>query len=766
MTRVALCLLVILASASAGENGTRWHSSLKDARKVAKPKRRPILCVLLGSGSASRGLKRTLASRKLQPLLDRFVCVKPGAAERAKLVKKYDLKGSPASIVFASIGSPLKLVVGPTSTARYAENLEHALQKHVELWKPRRPETVTKPEAPKPARNVLHRSHDSACPKRCSVCEPALKRGLRWLVSQQRGDGRFAKAHDERVRKNADGRELTRSIDEIGVALTALSGLALLSAGQEPAPDSKQGRAVAKAVRYLMGRTRESGLVSQADGNDHLFLAYSNFETSFAAVFLAEAHRRSPNRELPKILTAIASYLARIQDPESGGWGYGPEFRSHDPRTRRGWRLLATTQCALVALAHLRDTGVAVPKVAFERGARYLRSCRGRDGLFVYEPRRRGEAGTAGATAGALFALERCASPDAPTGAADVEAAHRRLRETFPAIDATGEHAMFSLLFGALAMNHAGPGAGMAFHRHTRDLLLHDQKPDGSWADPEQKGGSIYATAIALTVLQRPAARLALFRDAAHALKTSAPPPSAQAGEVRYGKPPHAKSRVKVFERNGGGGPRYGIDLVISVEGRPSGEYLENLRTGVLGANRILFDVTDGQMSLHRVTVHQDKAAWDLADIMITKDFFDQAVNPHPWAHGMTRLSRITDLRRGTKRPGRRIGDWILFPPTGIQWEHPRFMYVLAHELCHYLLGARDEYNQRGGESYCACIQGLRGFSELCDETNHTDDRQDASCWALAKALYPKLRVPERADPGPWDPPAPVVTLPAHAPAD
>lgn len=84
MMRVALCLLVTLGFVAAGDKGTRWHSSLEEAREVAKPQRRPILCVLLGSGAAARGLQRTLAGDKLQPLLDRFVCVKPGAREHAE----------------------------------------------------------------------------------------------------------------------------------------------------------------------------------------------------------------------------------------------------------------------------------------------------------------------------------------------------------------------------------------------------------------------------------------------------------------------------------------------------------------------------------------------------------------------------------------------------------------------------------------------------------------------------------------------------------
>ena len=57
------------------------------------------------------------------------------------------------------------------------------------------------------------------------------------------------------------------------------------------------------------------------------------------------------------------------------------------------------------------------------------------------------------------------------------------------------------------------------------------------------------------------------------------------------------------------------------------------------------------------------------------------------------------------------------------------------------------------------CIQGRRGFTELCTKAIHTDDRQDADCWTLAKTLYPKLRGPDEVDPGPWEPPLPRIRV-------
>ena len=64
--------------------------------------------------------------------------------------------------------------------------------------------------------------------------------------------------------------------------------------------------------------------------------------------------------------------------------------------------------------------------------------------------------------------------------------------------------------------------------------------------------------------------------------------------------------------------------------------YFESLARGMAGANRILFDVTDGQMSLQRVVIATDPDRRKDADVLITKDFYDREVNPRPWAHGIT----------------------------------------------------------------------------------------------------------------------------------
>ncbi|MHC4954637.1 MAG: hypothetical protein ACYTGZ_12195 [Planctomycetota bacterium] len=730
--------VVLLACVVGADEKAGWATSLEEAKSAARKTRRPVLCLVAETGDKhTDALVRMLRKNPVKAQLAGFQLVRLERSKHPQLVAKYGLKYSPATIILSSLGTPLKLIVGPTSATKYAAQLRDARKKHDEMWRPRRPTRT--PDRTGTERKVPPRPHATSCPIGCPSCAPAIRRALRWLATRQQPDGRWTKPKSERVTRTDTNKRLDRSIDHIDTALTALAGLALLAEGDG------YDKQVERAKRLLVASIGDDGVVRADRTIGSLAVVYAHFETPLAAMFLAEAHARRPDPALKKKLALIARYLAAAQDERRGAWGYAPDFKEHPSLTRAGWRLLATTHCCLTALNHIRAAGVAVDEAAVKRATRYLLACRGKNGAFVYRPADKRLDGTPGQTAGALYALMR--SGAAPSER--LEPSWARYRRHYRRLDAFGEHESFFLLFTGLAMNARNAGAARDFHHSFRDVLLHDQQGDGHWKDPDNKGGSVMATAIGAIALQLPKGNLKLGAG-------RSPTPVVPKLDTRsYLAVPHESSRVKVFERKG----RYWIDLIVSLD-RPADEaYVAALKMGIAGANARVFDVTDGQMSIHTVDIHLNKGAWKKADIMITKEFYDSDKNSYPWAHGMTRVSKVTDFVGNRARERRRIGHWIMFPPTGITWGDPRFQHVLAHELCHYLFGAQDEYHKLTGESFCACILGRRGVTELCTEKHHTDDRQDAACWTLAKRLYPKLEIPKEPDPGPWEPPLPVVRV-------
>ena len=227
-------LFLLVCTLGAAEKQT-WLNSLAEAKRTAMRTRQPVLCVLLESGNhASASLEKTLRRNPVRKELAGYLLVRLQRGKNPQLVAKYGLKYSPSTIVFSSLGTPMKLIVGPTSASKYAKQLRDAKKKHEEMWNPRRP-TKT-PHRTISERTAPPRPHTRTCPDGCPSCTPAIRRALKWLVARQQADGRWSKPKAERVRKTEDGKRLTRSIDEIDIALTAVAGLALLAEGDRYAP--------------------------------------------------------------------------------------------------------------------------------------------------------------------------------------------------------------------------------------------------------------------------------------------------------------------------------------------------------------------------------------------------------------------------------------------------------------------------------------------------------------------------------------------------
>ena len=730
-----------------------WLNSLDTAKKTARAEAKPILVVIIDPGSrdSERLLRDLEKNRRIRALLPQFVCVRLDRARNAELTEKYGLKYSPSTLFLTLLGSPIKLISGPVSAGRYAAQMEEALAKHQEMWRPKRREPPKPRRAGATVEDVPHPRHAPFCPVDCEPCESAIGSALAWLVRQQRPDGRLEKPEGERVLTNEDGKLVTRSIDHIDVALTSFAGMAFLAEGS----NRKAGplrREVAKAAEFVAGAVRDDGIVSNKAGHDYLYLAHCNFETPLAAWFLAEVVRSDPEPDpaLSAKLARVARYLMDAEDPASGAWGYSYDFREHDAWTRRGWRLLATTQIALAALTACRDAGIEVREDVLGRAVRYVLACQARDGQFAYRAELRGMPGDPGTTAASLFVLSRSGL----VPASRLDALRARYRPRLAEIDHYGEHWWWFLWFTGLALADDSEGGRREFDATFRDVLLHRQQPDGSYVDPDGNGGSVLATAVAAIAVTLP-----LLPSAG--ARAEREDPIDVVAEPEYLKPPHDLSRVKVF-RHGEG---YRYDLVVSVDGEPGDAYLEALARGVVGANRTIYDVTDGQMTLNRAEIRIRGERRDDADVIIGAAFRDAEQNPRPFAHGITRVSKRTRIVNGREEEGLRIGDFILFPlgedgrAGPIRWDDPRFVHVLAHELGHYLLGELDEYDPMTGESHCDCLMGRRRWTELCTDAVHSDSRTKESCWAHAKALYPGLVVPDVPDPGPWSPPRPAVEI-------
>jgi hypothetical protein len=128
------------------------------------------------------------------------------------------------------------------------------------------------------------------------------------------------------------------------------------------------------------------------------------------------------------------------------------------------------------------------------------------------------------------------------------------------------------------------------------------------------------------------------------------------------------------------------LNLTVSIEWDADQEYLDELETGLRRASSFLYDVSDGQMALGRVTIFDRGEHWEDADIRIAAN---NLIFPHAAVAGISSGRPDWDVRLGPLWNGhsaRRTheGDG--------PWSRPAGYRTIVHELGHYVLGLYDEY--------------------------------------------------------------------------
>jgi hypothetical protein len=202
------------------------------------------------------------------------------------------------------------------------------------------------------------------------------------------------------------------------------------------------------------------------------------------------------------------------------------------------------------------------------------------------------------------------------------------------------------------------------------------------------------------------------------------------------------------------------FDLTVSLEWDASKDaaFLTLLKQNLAKTSVALYDWSNGQVALGRVTVYQDKEKWDEADIHI---FASNQIRPMANRGGIvltptvltgTGLTGLITATPGEIRLGpawNRYGDP---QPLGDDW--PR---VLAHEISHYALFLEDTYLKLN-ENGLLIPSGCEGtaMSNPYDD-NSSEFSYETGCtslaelpdWNLLTLAFPALHSPLPANDGP-----------------
>jgi hypothetical protein len=300
--------------------------------------------------------------------------------------------------------------------------------------------------------------------------------GLQWLASRQNGDGSFGLGTQ---RQNA--------------AICGLCGMAFMSGGSTPGR-GPYGVHIAKAVDYVLSCAQPSGFICEPTPTTHGPM-YSH---GFATLFLAECYGMSKRTDLRDKLSLAVKLIIDAQNKE-GGWRYYPKKADAD---------LSVTVCQVMALRAAYNAGIQVPRKTIEDAIAYVRSCRNRDGGFLYMPN--GDRETFPLTAAAIVALNSAGKyreSDAPEikSGLDYLAGFRPQK----GVARREEYFEYGHYYAVQAMWQAGGERWARWYPAIRDELIARQAPEGYW---DSTYGSEYATSMCLLILQMPENQLPIFQ--------------------------------------------------------------------------------------------------------------------------------------------------------------------------------------------------------------------------------------------------------------
>lgn len=330
----------------------------------------------------------------------------------------------------------------------------------------------------------------------------AVEKAVNFLIRQQDRSG-FIQDKDKQKSKE--------------MAITAFALMALASVGHMPADYSPPGKAMDRALNYLLrpgdnSREMQAGYFGRFDGSD----MYGHGIITLALTELlgmGKDHAQDTllrDRVMRGVNVILEAQKTAKRDPRHvGGWRYAPAAPDAD---------LSVSAWQIMALRSANNAGLDVPRNAIEAAAVYLRrsyfSQRDQTGRplkaisgFGY---RVGEGPTYAMTSAGLLAMQVIGGYRLP----EVQGAGKWL------LSQNVSYKERYFFYGSYYYSQAMKKLGGEFAAHARKqietILLDEQEPDGSWVggnDKEKSLGRVYTTSLAVLALSVKHGFLPIYQD-------------------------------------------------------------------------------------------------------------------------------------------------------------------------------------------------------------------------------------------------------------
>jgi hypothetical protein len=310
--------------------------------------------------------------------------------------------------------------------------------------------------------------------------QDAVDRGLEWLARNQGNEGAW---------RNSGG------YGSYPAAMTGLAGMALIAGGNTPTRGRYYDN-VRRAVSFLRKNADGgTGVISVASEEGRSMYGHGFATLFLASVYGMEEDVREQER-LKRVLDKAVVLIANAQS-SAGGWIYTPEASSDEG---------SVTVTQIQALRACRMAGIVVDKKTIDRAVEYIKKCQNADGSIRYSLHSGNDGRPAITAAGVAVLYNAGVYDDQPFVDKAVQYCKRAIQVT---VDNTGHH-YYTHLYWSQALYQRGGQDWADYYTKKSAWMLRQQKKDGSWDGDGV--GTVYGTAIALTILQLPFAYAPIYQ--------------------------------------------------------------------------------------------------------------------------------------------------------------------------------------------------------------------------------------------------------------
>ncbi len=279
--------------------------------------------------------------------------------------------------------------------------------------------------------------------------------------------------------------------------MTGLAGIAFLCEGSTPT-QGKYAENIRKAVEFLLSKSRSNGLIGDPKTDDRYTYGHG-FGVLFLSQVVGEEQFGDNRQELINALSRAVEFTGKAQT-KAGGWGYVSARDGND------FDEGSTTITQVQAMRGCRNVGIPVPKEIVDSAIRYIHKCSLQGGAGGVQYNTAGGGGRPPISAAAIACLYNAGEYDDTYVPKLLAYCDKNLSN----LERDDGHWHYAHYYYAQVKYRQGGKDWEKYRDRLFRKIIDQAASDGSW--PQGYIGTVYTTAINLTILQLDRAALPIYQ--------------------------------------------------------------------------------------------------------------------------------------------------------------------------------------------------------------------------------------------------------------